>query len=74
MQHFRDHEKKQLNVTTFGFYFCKIYHGLSLCESLYFVLYAWSSYFALILSCVNIKKLLKMAARPTFIKLFAPKS
>ena len=32
---------------------------LSLCESLHFVLFARSSYFALILSCVNIIKLLK---------------
>ena len=72
MQHFRDNEKKkQLEMTVsrpFWFYFCKIYHELSLCESLNFVLYAWSSYFALILSCVNITKLLKfkMAARQPF--------
>ena len=36
-----------------------MYHGLSLCESLHFVLYAWSSYLALILSRVNITKSLK---------------
>ena len=43
-------------------------HGLYLYESLHFVLYAWSSYFALILGGVNITKLLKfkMAARPPF--------
>ena len=37
-------------------------------ESLHFVPYAWSNYFALILSCVNITKLLKlkMAARQPF--------
>ena len=29
-----------------GFYNCEICHGLSLCETLYFVLYSWSSYFA----------------------------
>ena len=72
MQHFRDNEKKQLKMTVsrlFGFYFCKIYHGLSLCESLHFVLYAWSSYFALILNCVNVTKLLKFkkAARQLFL-------
>ena len=36
---------------------------LSLCESLHFVLYAWFSYFALILSGVNITKLLKFNKR-----------
>ena len=72
MQHLRDNEEKQWKMTVtrpFLFYFCKLYHGLYLCESLHFVLYAWSSYFALISSCVNITKLLefKMAARPPFL-------
>ena len=61
MQHFRDKKKKQLKLTVsrpFWIFFCEIYHELSLCESLHFVLYAWSSYFALILCCVNITKLL----------------
>ena len=30
----------------FGFYKCEICHGLSVCETLHFVLYSWSSYFA----------------------------
>ena len=39
-----------------------------LCETLHFVLYAWSSYFALFLNCLNIAKLLKFkrAARLPF--------
>ena len=48
---------------------CYMYIQVSyLCESLHFVQYAWSSYFALILSCLTITKLLKfkMAARPPF--------
>ena len=51
MKDFRDNEKKTIkNDHHFGFYFCEICHGLSLCVSLHFVLYAWSSYFALFLS------------------------
>ena len=38
-----------------AFHFCKIYHGLSLCGSLHFVLYAWSSYFALLQNYSNSK-------------------
>ena len=30
----------------FGFHLCEICHGLSLCETLTFFLYSWSSYFA----------------------------
>ena len=37
---------KWLTGGHFGFYNCKICHGLSLCETLHFVLYSWSSYFA----------------------------
>ena len=44
MQDFRDIEKKKLNGRQwptsghFGFYNCEICHGLSLCETLHFVL------------------------------------
>ena len=57
------------------FYVCEIVHGLSLCESLHFVLYTLSSYFALFFSCVKIEKLLKfkMAARSPFQKCLLPK-
>ena len=37
---------KWLTGGHFGFYNCEICHGLSLCETLHFVLYSWSSYFA----------------------------
>ena len=38
MQYFRhDLKKKLLPVGNFGFYFNKIYHGLSLCENPHFV-------------------------------------
>ena len=52
-----------------------MYHGLSLCESLHFVLYAWSSYFALILSRLNITKLIKfkIAAGHPFKIVCSPK-
>ena len=46
MQHFRDDEKKKSKWPTgchFGFYNCEICHGLSLCETLHFVLYSWSA-------------------------------
>ena len=49
MQDFRDKEKKKIKWPTgglFGFYNCEICHGLSLCETLHFPLYSWSSYFA----------------------------
>ena len=72
-------KKKCPPVGNFGFYFCKIFHGLSLCESLHLILYAWFSYFALFLSYVDITKLLKfkMAAKKPFqncLKLFAHNS
>ena len=61
MQDFRDDEKKLFKMTVsrqiLDFYFSEICHGLFLCESLHFVLYAWSSCFALFLSCKNIEKL-----------------
>ena len=74
MQHYRENEKKQLKmiVSHSGFYFSKISQGLTLCESLHFVLYEWSSYFVLILECVNFIKLLKF--KMAIFKLFAPKS
>ena len=48
MQDLRDNGKKieWPNGGHFGFYNCKICHGLSLCEKSHFVLYSWSSYFA----------------------------
>ena len=62
MQDFRDNEKKRFKWPPVGhlrFYFCELCHGLSLCETLHFVLYSRSSYFALPLSYVNITKLLE---------------
>ena len=58
----------------FIFYFCKMCHALSFCETLYFVSCSWSRYFALCQSYVNITKLLqfKMAAKRSF-EVFAPK-
>ena len=50
MQDFRDNEKKRLKwspVGHVGFYYCKICHGLSLCETLRFIL----SSFPAILFC-----------------------
>ena len=44
----------------FGFYSYKICHGLSLCKSSHFVLYAWSNFLALFSSYVKITKLLKI--------------
>ena len=49
MQDFRDNENfffKWLTGSHFGFYNCEICHRLSLCETLHFVSYSWSSYFA----------------------------
>ena len=71
MQDFRGNEKKtikndrQLAILDF---ISKIRHWLSLCESSHFVLYAWSSFFALFLSYLNIIKLLtfKMVAKRPF--------
>ena len=46
MQDFRDNEKKNGRLAAiFDFYNCEICHGLSLCETLHFVLYSWSGYF-----------------------------
>ena len=77
MQNSSHNEKKQFKMPVghFGFYFCEICHGLSLCESLHFVLYAWSSYLALLLSYVNITKLLKfkIAAKQPFKNCLLPK-
>ena len=68
MQDFRDNEKKGPTGGHFGFYNCEICHGLSLCETSHFVLYSWSSYFAFLLSLVNITRLLKfkMATKRPF--------
>ena len=38
---------------------CEICHGSFLCETLYFVLYSWSSYISFFSSYVNITKLFK---------------
>ena len=78
MQDFREDEKKTIKMTAsrpFWILFLRNFHGLSLCESLHFVLYARSNYFALFLSSVNIAKLIKfkMAARPLFQNCLLPK-
>ena len=63
MQHFRNNEKKTIKNDRQSAILVFISAFF-----LHFVLYAWSSYSALILSCVNITKLLKfqMATRPSF--------
>ena len=61
MQDFRDSEKKTIKMTDRQLAILEICHGLSLCESSHFVLYGWSSFFALFLSYVNITKFLKFA-------------
>ena len=72
VQDFRDNERKNNKILPlagyFKFYFCEICHGLSLLDSTHFVLYAWSSFFALFLSYVNITIFLnfKMAAKRLF--------
>ena len=58
MQDSRDNEKKTIKNDR-QLAILKICHGLSLCESSHFVLYAWSSFFALFLSYVNITTFLK---------------
>ena len=57
------------------FYVCEICHELSLCKTLHFVLYSWSSYFAFFFSYVYILKLLKfkMAALRPFWRCFLTK-
>ena len=65
MQQFQDNEKKTIKMTVSRpFWILFLQNGLSLCESLHFVLYARSTYFAKILSCVNITKLLKFTMAP----------
>ena len=63
MQHFRNQEKKQLKLTVsrpfWIFLFLQNLSWVILVRVLHFVLYAWCSYFAMILSCANITKLLK---------------
>ena len=44
MQDFRNSKKKRPTGSHFGFFI--VDHWLSLCETLTFVLYAWSSHFA----------------------------
>ena len=76
MQDFKNNEKKKVKWVTgshVGFYKCEICHGLSLCETLHFVLYLWSSYFAFFE--VNITKLIKfiMATKRPFLNCSLPK-
>ena len=78
MQDFQDNEKKHLKMTTsrlFWIRFLRNCHGLFLCEPLHFGIYAWSSYFDLFLSCLNITNSLKfkMATRPPFLNCMLPK-
>ena len=67
MQDVRDNEKKTIKNDR-QLAILEICHGLSLCETSHFVLCAWSSFFALFLSYVNITKFLKfkMAAKRPF--------
>ena len=46
MQDFRESEKKMADWQPFWIFQCEICHGLSLCETLHFVLYSWSSHIA----------------------------
>ena len=47
MQDFRDNEKKKMaDWRPCRLLLVRNCHGLSLCETLHFVLYSWSSYFA----------------------------
>ena len=52
----RKNDLKWPPVGQFGFYFCKICQGLSLCDTLHLVLYSWSTYLALYSIYVNITK------------------
>ena len=79
MQDFQDKEKKPLRMNAcrhFKFYFCTIFHGLSLCDTLHFVLHSWSSYYVLSLSYINITKLpkFKMTAKRSFLNRLLPKA
>ena len=59
MQDFRDNEKKNGRLAAIlDFISAKFYMGYP-CETLHFVLNAWSSYFAIFLCYVNIIKILK---------------
>ena len=44
MQDFRDNGNKWRTGGHLGFYNCEFCHGLSLSETLHFVLYSWSSH------------------------------
>ena len=58
MQDFLNNFKKKMApIRHFGFQFCKICHGLSLCDALHFVIYPWSSFFASFLSHVKYHKI-----------------
>ena len=60
MQDFRGNEKKQLKMTARWPFWILFLRNLSLSyPCIYFVLYSWSSHFALFLSYINITKLLK---------------
>ena len=53
MQDLREKEKRKWKWPTgghFGFHNCEICHGLSLCETLHFVLCSWARYFAFLFS------------------------
>ena len=70
MQDFRENVKKTIKndrqLAILDFISAKFVisgHGLTLCESSHFVLYAWSSFFALFLSYVNLTKFLKFKKR-----------
>ena len=71
MQHFNDNEKETIKNDSqsaiLDFISAKFPKGYP-CARPYIFLYVWSSYSALILSCVNRTKSLKfkMAARPPF--------
>ena len=63
MQDFRDNKKKKIIWPTGGhfvFYNCEVCHGLSLCETIHFVLYSWPSYFAFFLSLSKYHKIIKI--------------
>ena len=61
MQDFRDSEKNLADWQVFWIFSCESCHGLSLCETLHFVVYSWSSHFAFLESS-------------KYYKLFHPKS
>ena len=76
MQHFRDNEKKQIKMTVSRpFFILFLQNYITLSPYILFSMHAWSSYFALILSSVNITKFLKfkIAARPPFLNCLLPR-